>query len=139
MPGVPRAGRDRFGARMGALMAFEAATLAVASYLHLAGHVHGFSKPFQPDDAGIAEALICVVLLCGAAALVRAPDRGRGIAVGATCFAILGFLVGLNFTLRGGDAADLAYHATMLPVLVVGLVVLLRHGTRDRARSPSGR
>jgi hypothetical protein len=46
---------------------------------------------------------------------------------------LFGFLVGLNFTARGGEVADVAYHATMLPVLVVGLVLLVRTGEGEVA------
>jgi CHASE2 domain-containing sensor protein len=93
--------------------------------LHLAGLLRG-SKPFRPDDAGIAEAIIGVALLVGAAALWRQTGHHWGLAVGATSFAILGFVVGLTFTLRGGDPIDIAYHLTLLPVLLLTLVVLLR-------------
>ena len=41
-------------------------------------------------------------------------------------FAIVGFLIGLSFTIRGGDAIDIAYHATVLPLLPLTLAVLLR-------------
>ena len=47
-------------------MAFVAATLAVASAAHLSGHVHGRSAPYDADHAGIAEAIICAVLVYGA-------------------------------------------------------------------------
>ena len=43
-------------------------------------------------------------------------------------FAIFGFIVGLTFTIRGGDAIDLAYHATMLPVLTATAALLARTG-----------
>jgi hypothetical protein len=55
---------------------------------------------------------------------------GRTAAVVTTTFAIVGFYVGLNFTIRGGDLPDAAYHALMLPVLVVTLVLLVRTGRR---------
>jgi peptidoglycan/LPS O-acetylase OafA/YrhL len=116
--------------RIGALMVFEAATLAIASVLHLSGDVHGRSKPFNADHAGLAEAIIGVVLACGAGMLLRAPDRARNIGLAATGFASIGFAVGLNFTARGGDIPDVAYHVTLLPVLIGSMVVLLRVGRR---------
>ena len=97
----------------------EAATLAVASTLHLTG---AFSS--GTDGAGIPEAIICVVLLGGAAAVFRDPVRGRAAALGAVAFAIFGFIVGLTFTVSGGPAAELAYHAVMLPILVATAVQL---------------
>jgi len=97
----------------------EAATLAAASTLHLTGALrHG------TDAAGVPEAVICVVLLAGAAALFRDPVRGRSAALGAVGFAIFGFIVGLTFTISGGSAVDVAYHAVMLPILVATAVQL---------------
>jgi len=116
-------------AGIASLMGFEAGTLAIMASVHLAGYLRG-SKPFRPDDAGIAEAVICAALIAGAAALVRHMPHSWSIAVATTGFAILGFLVGLSFTLRGGDAIDIAYHATVLPLLLLTMVVLLRRKGR---------
>ena len=41
-------------------------------------------------------------------------------------FAILGFIVGLTFTVHGGAPIDLIYHATMFPVLIVTALMLGR-------------
>ena len=106
-------------------MAFVAATLAVASILHLLGAADG-SKPFSGGGAGIAEAIISVVLLAGVAIVVADPIRGRTAALGATAFAVFGFLVGLSFTLRGGSPGDVIYHLAILPMLVLTLLRLLR-------------
>ena len=95
------------------------------SSLHLSG-VLGESKPFDPSAAGIAEALICVALASAALVICRAPDRARPYALGAVGFAIAGFVVGLNFTVRGGSRADLAYHATMLPILLFTMVLMIK-------------
>jgi O-antigen/teichoic acid export membrane protein len=119
--------RDR---RITLLLAFVAATLAVMASVHLAGLLRG-SKPFRPDEAGIAEAVIGAVLLVGAAAVWRRAAHHWGVAVAATSFAILGFVVGLSFTLRGGDAIDIAYHATVLPLLLLALILLLRRKERS--------
>ncbi len=107
-------------------MAFAAVTLAVASAAHLSGNVHGRSAPYDADHAGVAEAIICVVLACGAAAVLGRSRHARTIGSAATGFAVVGFVVGLNFTARGGHLPDIAYHVTMLPVLVAVLAVLLR-------------
>jgi deazaflavin-dependent oxidoreductase (nitroreductase family) len=106
-------------------MGFEPVTLALVSTLHLSNTLGGGSKPFNPTAAGIAEALIGLALAAGAVALWRTP-RGRAGALAATVFAVAGFLVGLGFTISGGDAVDIAYHAVMLPLLVFTLVALLR-------------
>lgn len=110
--------------RIAILMGLEVLSLAIISTLHLSGVLAGRGKPFNPTAAGTAEALIGTVLLLGVAALVRDQTRGREAAIAATGFAIVGFLVGLTFTVRGGDAIDIAYHATVLPLLVLTLVVL---------------
>jgi hypothetical protein len=108
-----------------ASMIFIAATLAIASLLHLSGHVHG-SSPFDADHAGIAEAIIGIVLAAAATVMLRAPLRARAVGLAATAFAIVGFLIGLNFTARGGHVPDVVYHIIFLPVLVGILIVLLR-------------
>ena len=63
------------------LMVVEASSLAIASTLHLAGSVHGRSSTFDPDAAGIAEAIIGLVLAVAAVALLRVGvARTAGIA-----------------------------------------------------------
>jgi hypothetical protein len=103
-----------------ALMAAQAASLAVVSALHLSG-VDGH----EGTGAGIAEAVICVVLLAGTLAYQRA-GWGKPAAVAATGFAILGFCYGLSVTARGGYLPDIVYHATVLPLLVVTLILIVR-------------
>jgi hypothetical protein len=119
-------GGHKLTRNVAALMVFEAATLAVASGLHLAGTVQGRSLPFNPDGAGIAEAVIGIVLAAAAVVMFRSPARARPVGLAATGFAIVGFLVGLNFTARGGHLPDVTYHLVMLPILVGGLIALLR-------------
>jgi hypothetical protein len=113
-------------------MGFEALSLAVASTLHLSRALGGGSKPFNPRAAGIAEAAIGIVLAAGLVALLRDSGRGRRAALAATAFAIVGFVVGLTFTVQGGDPVDVAYHAVMLPVLVATAIGLLRRPRRVR-------
>ncbi len=97
--------------------------------LHLSGVLRIGSSSGKPSyGAGVAEALICAALAAGAWSLARSPGKGRGrrAALAAVVFAIFGFLIGLSFTLGSGDAIDLIYHATMLPVLVATAVLLVR-------------
>jgi hypothetical protein len=106
------------------LMGLVAASLAVASGLHLSGlHLsglpHGHGGQYNPTGAGIAEAVICAALLWGVAALLRRGTAGRTVALGVTLFAIAGFGYGLSVTARGGDLPDVVYHVTVLPVLLV--------------------
>ena len=119
-------GRTKVIAAVAGLLLLEAASLAVASALHLAGFVHGRSASFDPDSAGIAEAVIGAVLAVAALVMYRAPDRARTIGIAATSFALVGFLVGISETARGGDMPDIAYHATVIPLLIGGLFLLLR-------------
>ena len=109
-----------------ALMVLEAASLTVASALHLAGLVHGHGPAFSATWAGLAEAVIGVVLLAGAVTLARRGIAGRPAALAATGFAIAGFIYGLSVTVRGGDRPDITYHATVLPLLIVTLVLTVR-------------
>jgi cytochrome bd-type quinol oxidase subunit 2 len=108
------------------LTSIVAVSLAVASTLHLSGGVSGRAKPFNPDAAGIAEAVIGVVLAVAAVALWRSRERARALGLWALGFAIAGFCLGLSITSRGGHWPDIAYHATVLPVLAVAFVALLR-------------
>jgi hypothetical protein len=136
LPGCPppRSGTQitfRAGSASGAILAligFEAATLAAISSLHLAGATAKGKPPFSATDAGIAEAVIFLVLVAAIAINVRRPRWGWLAAVAATTFAIAGFLIGLSFTLRGGSSADVAYHASILPLLLATLTLLLRTG-----------
>ena len=111
--------------QIAAVLAVVAATLAVASVLHLTGNTTG-SAPFDADHAGIAEAVIGAVLLIGAGVMVRSRANARTAGLIATVFAIAGFGVGLSFTTRGGHAPDVAYHLVGLAVLVGCLVALVR-------------
>ncbi len=117
------------------LTAVVAGSLAAASALHLSGHVSGRSAPFDADHAGIAEALIGMVLAGAAIMLWRGGARARTAGLFATGFAVAGFLWGLNITARGGHWPDIAYHLSVLPLLIVSFVVLLRlpaaRGRRD--------
>jgi 4-amino-4-deoxy-L-arabinose transferase-like glycosyltransferase len=106
-----------------ALMACEAASLVVMSALHLTGTL---GQGNTGSGAGIPEAIIAAVLASGAAVLVRAPERGRRTALAAIVFAIAGFIIGLTFTVRGGDPVDVAYHATVLPILILTAALAAR-------------
>ncbi len=104
------------------------------SYLHLrAGLGSNGSPPFSADEAGSAEAVIGVVLLAAAVLVLVVPERARTAATAATAFAIAGFVIGLTITVRFGDATDIAYHSTVLPILVLILALIRRTGEFDRA------
>ena len=130
-PRQREAGVDR---RFAAVMLAEAATFGVASYLHLDGRIPvGFTAITGEHfgRASVPEAIIGAVLAAGAMVVAVAPGRARTAALGATGFAVLGVLAGLGFVLtssRPHIAGDLAYHLTILLVLLAGLVVLVRTG-----------
>lgn len=117
-----------------AVMVAIAVSLAVASALHLSGNVSGRSEPYDAQRAGIAEALICAVLLGSVFVMVRSPRRARTAGLIGTGFATFGFLWGLNMTARGGHWPDIVYHLALLPVLIGTLVVLVRN--RGAGRKP---
>ena len=128
-------------------MLAEAATFGVASYLHLDGRIPlGFTTITGEhfSRASIPEAIIGAVLAVGAAMVVVAPSRARTVALGTTGFAALGVLAGLGFVItssRPHIANDVAYHLTMLLVLLAGLVALVRTrraGQRRAGTAPGG-
>ncbi|HEY1651432.1 MAG TPA: hypothetical protein VGG09_06070 [Acidimicrobiales bacterium] len=111
---------------IGALMVVVAVSLAVAATVHLSGQVHGRAKSFDADGAGVAEAIIGIVVAVGALAVLRRSSKARTIVLTTTCFAIIGFAGGLTFTTQGGAWPDIAYHLTVLPILIASLIVLVR-------------
>jgi hypothetical protein len=119
------------------IMGAEAVTLAVMSSLHLGGLLHPGTDASAGTDAGIAEGILCFVLLWGASGLLRRGAGGRRLALGTTAFTIAGFCLGLSITANGGDAIDIAYHSTMLPILAATFVLLLR--SRDQSGGVTAR
>jgi hypothetical protein len=119
------------------VMLAAAATFGIASYLHLDGRIPlGFTTITGEHfgRASVPEAVIGAVLAAGAIVVAMAPGWAGTAALGATGFAALGVLAGLGFVLtssRPHIAVDLAYHLTMLLMLLAGLTVLVR---TDRVR-----
>jgi hypothetical protein len=116
----PRTGRAiRF------FLLFEAATYLGAALAHFGIFVSGY----EHRAAGTAESVIATVLLAGLAATWIAPAFTRGIGLAAQTFALLGTLVGL-FTIVIGvgprTVPDVAYHVSIVAVLIWGLVVAKR-------------
>jgi hypothetical protein len=107
-------------------MAFEAVTLVIASILHF-----GVIKGATDRNAAIPELIIALVLLAGAAAVFMIPARAWGIAIGTTCFALVGVVYGLSLMASGhgpDKAANVTYHTFILAVLVIGLILMLVQG-----------
>lgn len=103
--------------RIALLIGLVVVSLAVASTLHLSG---------RSNAAGIAEAVIGVVLAGAAVRLWQAGSPARHAGLWATGFAIAGFCLGLSITARGGHWPDIAYHITVLLILVTIFGLLLR-------------
>jgi peptidoglycan/LPS O-acetylase OafA/YrhL len=119
-----------------AVMGFVAVTLFIASALHMFGDVHG-NNTFDPNAAGIAEAIIGIVLASAAALMVQEPERARRVGMGGVGFAIAGFGVGLTRTIPSGHVWEIAYHVVVLPILIATFISLARSGrTRGARRAP---
>jgi hypothetical protein len=129
-PQTQQAGVDR---RYAVVMLAVAATVGIASYLHLDGRIPlGFTTVSGEhfSRVSVPEAILGVVLAAGAVVVTVAPRRARAVALGAVGFAVLGVLGGLGFTLISSPhiAADLAYHLSVLVVLLAALLALARPG-----------
>jgi len=117
------------------LLSAAAVTLTLASTLHLGVAiplgVTTISDPFA--GAAIPEAVIAVVVAAGAMTMLVRLPAARWLAPAATLFALAGTLYGLTVTLRRAQAGDIAYHVTLLTMLVASAVLLmgtLRPGAR---------
>ncbi|SRR5436189_1146959 len=110
---------------------FEAATFVVAALSHFGILLSGY----EHRAAGTAESVIAGVLLVGCATTWVGRAFTRGIGLAAQTFALLGTLVGL-FTIAIGvgprSVPDLAYHVSIVAVLIWGLVVAKRTPSRAR-------
>jgi hypothetical protein len=106
-------------------MLFEAATFVAASLIHSGVMIAGY----EHEQARIAEALIAIVLLVGAALTWIRPAWTRQAGLAAQGFALLGTLVGV-FTIIVGvgprTVPDIAYHLAIVVVLVWGLIFARR-------------
>src|SRR3989442_58955 len=107
------------------LLLFEAATYVLAALAHFGILVSGY----EHRAAGTAESVIAAVLLAGFAATWIGPALTRGIGLAAQTFALLATLLGL-FTIVIGvgprTVPDVAYHVSIVAILIWGLVVAKR-------------
>jgi hypothetical protein len=104
------------------LMLLAALTLFVASAVH--SGLLGELDPFAA--AALPEAIIGLALVAGTLAALLWPSTSWPIAFGATLFAVLGTVLGMRFTLPRGEPGDIAYHLSLLGILLVLTVLLLR-------------
>jgi len=106
-------------------MLFEAASFVAAALVHSGVLIEGY----EHQQARIAEGLIAIVLLVGAALTWIRPAWVRRVGLAAQGFALLGTLVGV-FTIAIGvgprTLPDIAYHIGIVVVLTWGLIVATR-------------
>lgn len=115
---------DRLGrvrAAIAVLMSVAAATLALASTIHFGVRL-GVRDPFP--DAAIPEAVLAVIVAGGVLAVVS-RRAAWPVALTTTLITIVGVLFGLSVTLRSARSGDVAYHVSLLVILVVTLCILV--------------
>lgn len=128
----------RIEATAGAMLV-AAATLALASMVHFGVviplGVVTLDDPFP--GARIPEAVIAIVLTVGSISLLARWPGAWWWALLGIVFAIAGTLVGIRVVLLSGAgtaAGDLIYHAGLLAILLVALVLLFLTVTRRTKR-----
>jgi hypothetical protein len=66
-----------------------------------------------------------VAVAAAAVSTLAHLGAARWLAPAATLFALAGTLFGLTVTLRSGQAGDIAYHLSLLTMLVVSAILLV--------------
>jgi hypothetical protein len=111
------------------LMAVAAVTLAAASAVHFGVVLPPrLSDPFR--GAAIPEAVVAAVLAGGLATVLSCRAVAWPVALGTTLFALLAVVYGLTVTVGGGRTGDVAYHLSLLAVLLAAAALLLAPGGR---------
>ncbi len=112
-------------AQIRTLLLVEAATYVIVALVHFGVLTTGF----EHRQAGAAESLIAAVLLVGLALTWTHVASARTIGLAAQGIALAGTLVGV-FTIAIGvgprTVPDIAYHITIIAVLVGGLILAWR-------------
>jgi hypothetical protein len=129
-------------ARMaGWLLALAALTFWLASAIHFGLTIPlGFATVSDPfPGAAVPEAVIGVVVALTAACLLALSPPRLSPAIGGTAFAVAVTLFGLSITVGSGRTGDVAYHVSILAVLVVAVVLLLSAalGQRGEVQRPT--
>jgi hypothetical protein len=104
---------------------FEGASFIGAALVHFGVLLRGY----EHSKAGTAESVIGTVLVAALAATWIRPQSTRKIGLAAQAFALFGTLVGLVTIAIGigpRSAPDLAYHTSIILVLITGLIVAAR-------------
>lgn len=112
---------------LGVLLTVGAVTLGLASAIH-------FGVPLVIEDpesgASIPEAILAVVLAVGAASVWSRIGAAWGVALATTLFGLAGVGFGFSLTVGSGRTGDIAYHASLLVVLVSTALLLLMPAAR---------
>src|SRR5687767_7929751 len=107
------------------LMLVQGVSFIIAALIHFGLVTNGY----EHSKAGTAETVIGLVLMVGLIATWAFPESVRRIGLAAQGFALLGTIVGM-FTILIGvgpqTLPDIAYHAAITLVLIVGLAVTAR-------------
>ena len=107
-------------------MTVASVTFVLASLVHFGNRIPlgvvTLDDPFR--DAAIPEAIIAAIMAVG---LVGLLAGNRWLALGATVFATAGTILGLSIVLSStaGRTGDIAYHVSVLTVLVVTIGLLV--------------
>ncbi len=112
-------------ARVRLLLLVEGVTFVLASLAHRGVLVRGY----EHARAAVAETVIGAVLLAGVASSWARPAWTRASGLLAHAFALAGTLVGISMVAIGvgpRTGPDVAYHAAILLLLVLGLMVAAR-------------
>jgi hypothetical protein len=137
--GSAPARRSPLAIGIGLVMVAATVSLAIASLLHFGvtlplGTVT-ISDPFR--GAAIPEAVLAAVLGIGAAFVLTGRSAAGWVALATTLFALLGTLYGLTVTVRRGEIGDIAYHLSLLTLLIAAVALLL--SPAGRRALPTGR
>ena len=89
--------------------------------------------PFR--GAAIPEAVIAVFVGLGALGVLARWTASWPLALGTALFALLGVVYGLTVTVGGPRTGDVAYHFTLLGILVVTVGLLLTPAARRALRT----
>jgi len=111
----------------GTVIAVASLTLFGASAIHFGLTVPPGAVTISAPIRGTAvpEVILGVVLASDSAAAVIRHRHGRAIALGSAAFTLLVVLYRLSITLRSGRHGDVAYHLTLVQVLLIAIGLLL--------------
>jgi hypothetical protein len=137
MPAGSHSSASQVSSAVAALQSVAAVTLALASVVHLGVVIPlGLTTVRDPFmGAAIPEAVLAIALGAGVLGVLTRWTASWPLALGTGLFALLGVLYGLTVTVGGPRTGDVAYHFTLLGILVVTVAVLLTPAGRRALRA----